>query len=169
MQRITSYFYFADTLYNISYIIGSNKTVCLEAIEYDSCEHAAMKLSYRSHDSNSSVGVLLYNRLFNPDKVVTLINTTKYGFNNITSERNETNLCLYFIDLSILANGQEYEVHQICEVQKLEKERKHCFIFKSGKWAFFLLNIVMRGLLSNYALVLRYVNTLRFVGPILLA
>ena len=92
-----------------------------------------MKLSYQSHDSNSSVGILLYNKVFNPDKVVALINTTKYGFSNITSERNETYLCLYFIYLSILANGQEYEVHQICEVQKLEKETKHCFIFKLGK------------------------------------
>ena len=134
MQKITSYYiYFADTLYNISYSIGSNKTVCLEAIEYNSCRDPAMKLSYQSHNSNSSVGILLYNKVFNPDKVVATINTTKYGFSNITSERNETHLCLYFIDLSILANGQEYEVHQICEVQKLEKERKHCLIFKLGK------------------------------------
>ena len=130
---ITSYsFYFADTLDNITYTLGSNKIICLEAIEYNSCRDAAMKLSFKPHDSNSSIGILLYNKLYNPDKVVAVINTTKYGFNNIRSERNETHLCLYFIGLSILANRQEYIVHQICEVQKLEKERKHRLIFELG-------------------------------------
>ena len=106
-------------------------TLCLTPINYSLCEHAAMKLSYQRNNSDTDVGILLYNILYGPtvDTVVTSVNTTEYGFYNFTSDRNETSLCLYFLGISMIANRQKYEVHQICDVKKLPLEKKHSLIF----------------------------------------
>ena len=94
-----------------------------------------MKLSYKRENSDTHVpGILLYNILYSPEvKVVASVNTTEYGFNNFTSARNETSLCLYFSGISTIANKQKYEVHQICDVKKLDKEKTHLFTFYLGK------------------------------------
>ena len=106
-------------------------TLCLTPINYSLCDHAAMKLSYQRNNSDTDVGILLNNILYGPtmDTVVASVNTTEYGFSNFTSERNETSLCLHFLGISMIANRQKYEVHQICDVKKLHLEKKHSLIF----------------------------------------
>ena len=93
-----------------------------------------MKLSYQRENSDTDVGILLYNIVYSPKvKVVASVNTTEYGFNNFTSARNETSLCLYFSGISTLANKQKYEVHQICDVKKLHLEKTHWLLFYLGE------------------------------------
>lgn len=108
-------------------------TSCLPPINYSLCDNAAMKLSYQRNNSDIDPGILLYNKVFSPtgDTVVASVNTTEYGFDQFTSRRNEMRLCLYFLGVSILANKQKYELHQICDVKKLHLEKKHSLIFYS--------------------------------------
>ena len=92
-----------------------------------------MKLSYHPQNSNNSVGILFLNIVYNPDTVVATINTTEYGFSNITSERNRTNLCFHFIGMSEVANSKVLTIHQICGVTKLDDEKKHRLVFHLGE------------------------------------
>jgi hypothetical protein len=103
------------------------------SIEYKSCTDAAMKLSYHPQNSNNSVGILFLNIVYNPDTVVATINTTEYGFSNITSERSSTNLCFHFIGMSEVANSKVLRIHQICGVTKLDDEKKHRLVFHLGE------------------------------------
>ena len=92
-----------------------------------------MKLSYHPQHSNNSVGILFLNIVYNPDTVVATINTTEYGFSNITSERSSTNLCFHFIGMSEVANSKVLRIHQICGVTKLDDEKKHRLVFHLGE------------------------------------
>ena len=92
-----------------------------------------MKLNYHPPTSNNTVGILVYNILYNyrPDKVVARGNT--FGFENVTSERNDSTLCVHFIKMSESANGLEYSLEQICGVIKLHLEKTFSFKFALGK------------------------------------
>ncbi len=127
-------FCFADT-HQIPYTLGSLTTVCLKPIDYKSCSHPGMKLSYHSHNLNSSVGTLLYNIVYNPDTLRRKENTTEYGIGDITSERNDSHLCLHFVGMSRLANGRVFSVDQICGIfeKEIKLEEKYRFIFALGE------------------------------------
>ena len=134
--KILLYFIVITETRNISYTIGATVKIYLTPINYSLCDNAAMKLSYQPKNSDDSdVGILLYNILYGPtvDTVVKSVNTTKYGFKNFTSRRNETSLCLHFSGISVIANKRKYEVHQICDVKKLHLEKKHSLIFCLGE------------------------------------
>ena len=79
------------------------------------------------------MGTLLYNKLYDPDRLAARENTTEYGIGNITSERNDSHLCLHFMGMSRLANGQVFSVHQVCGVTQLHLEKKNRFIFTLGE------------------------------------
>jgi hypothetical protein len=92
-----------------------------------------MKLNYHPPTSNNSVGTLLYNKLFMPDRVVARANTTEYGFSGVTSERNDSALCVCFNEMSALANGSKFSLDQICGISKLDREKTFNFEFFLGK------------------------------------
>lgn len=92
-----------------------------------------MKLNLYPQFTNESVGILLYNILINPDTLVKKINTTEYGFRNVTHERNATHICLHFIEMNKFANGQKYSVDEICGFRYLNNEFRHWIIFRLGK------------------------------------
>ncbi len=81
------------------------------------------------------MGTLLYNKLYDPDRLAARENTTEYGIGNVTSERNDSHLCLHFVGMSRLANGQVFSVHQICGVfaEEIKLEKKYPFIFTLGE------------------------------------
>jgi hypothetical protein len=92
-----------------------------------------MKLNYHPSTFNSSVGILLYSKLYRPDRLVVSKNTTEYGIGSITSERNSSDICVHFMEMSIPANGLMFSLDQICGIAKLDFERTFCFKFILGK------------------------------------
>ena len=93
-----------------------------------------MKLNYHPPNLNSRVGILLYNILYDPDRLVRRReNTTEYGIGNITSERNHSHLCLHFMGMSRLVNGHVFSVDQVCGVTHLHREKTYRFIFTLGE------------------------------------
>ena len=124
---------FFQHFHHISYTIASKITVCLRTIEYRNCsQDAAMKLDFHPR-SNNSVGILLYYILINPDKLITRLNTTEYGFKNVSNYRNTTHNCLHFFEMNMFANGQKYSADEICGFAHLHKEFRHWLIFWLGK------------------------------------
>ena len=119
--------------HQIPYSLGTTTPVCVLQINYTNCTDPGIKLNYHPPTSSSSVGILVYNKLYTPDKVVARKNTTEYGFVNVTSERNESSLCLYFMEMSVPANDLIFSLEQICGVTKLDREKKYYFQFILGK------------------------------------
>ena len=112
----------------ITYSVGATTPVCVLPIDYTNCSDPGIKLNYHSSTSTSSVGILLYNKLYRPDRLAAKTNTTEYGFLNVTSERNSS-LCLHFMGMSVLANGLTFSLEQFCGVTKLDREKTDYFKF----------------------------------------
>ena len=103
-------------------------------IDYTDCSDPGIKLNFHPPTSSSSVGELVYNKVYTkPDRPVKRTIKAKYGFVNVTSERNESSLCLYFMEMSAPANGSIFSLDQICGVTKLNLEKKYYFKFILGK------------------------------------
>lgn len=95
-----------------------------------------MELSFHEAYADKTAGVLLYSILIDPDKPLTRIRTIKYGFKNVTSERNASHLCLYLVEMNALADGKVFRVDEICgfEYAQLRNESKHWLIVRLGKY-----------------------------------
>ena len=67
------------------------------------------------------------------DREVSIPNTTKYGINSVTSERNDSSLCVRFMKMSVDANGLIFSLDQRCGISKLALETTFYFKFILGK------------------------------------
>ena len=118
-----------NDIQQIPYSLGATTQVCVLPIDYNNCSYPGIKLNHHPPTSSSTVGTLVYNKLYSPDRVAAKANTTEYGFVDVTSERNDSSLCLYFMGMSVLASGLTFSLEQFCGVTELDLEKKYCFKF----------------------------------------
>lgn len=106
----------------------------MDSIKDSDCKDATTKFKYFPPNSEQSMWRLLHDKIFVPDNLARSVNTSEYGFANITSERNETHLCFAFFVMSEVASVGHYEIHQACGVQMPHIEKKQRIEFVFGEY-----------------------------------